>query len=165
MEHDKLGRFVKQDMCVRGHSRTLANVNGSGGCKICHVHAERRSWKRRLGDKKWRIQRNSNLKRLYGLTLTDYEALLVAQNYKCANLACQTIDGKSPRYNRGTLAVDHDHACCFGPKSCGKCIRGLLCSPCNGALGHMRDSKYQMQGLIAYLENNLSTNTRQVISA
>jgi hypothetical protein len=28
--------------------------------------------------------------------------------------------------------VDHDHACCQKKnRSCGKCIRGLLCHTCN----------------------------------
>lgn len=36
--------------------------------------------------------------------------------------------------------IDHDHACCSGTKSCGACIRGLICQPCNKALGFLRDS-------------------------
>lgn len=40
----------------------------------------------------------------------------------CANPACDS---------RGPLAVDHDHDCCAGSNSCGQCIRGLLCQPCN----------------------------------
>ena len=30
-----------------------------------------------------------------------------------------------------TLSVDHDHACCPGQMSCGRCIRGSICQPCN----------------------------------
>ena len=50
------------------------------------------------------------------------------------------------------LAVDHDHACCDRFGSCGKCVRDILCSNCNTALGHVKDSKDRLRGLIAYLE-------------
>lgn len=32
---------------------------------------------------------------------------------------------------RNNSVVDHDHACCSGPHSCGRCIRGVLCHRCN----------------------------------
>lgn len=38
------------------------------------------------------------------------------------------------------LCVDHDHVCCPTPTmSCGRCVRGLVCHPCNTALGRFED--------------------------
>lgn len=53
----------------------------------------------------------------------------------------------------GRLVVDHDHSC--HPKaqrSCVRCIRGILCDPCNFMLGHMRDSIQYIQQAYEYLE-------------
>src|SRR4051812_22405359 len=33
--------------------------------------------------------------------------------------------------------IDHDHECCPGPYSCGKCVRGILCMSCNTAIGRL----------------------------
>ena len=38
---------------------------------------------------------------------------------------------------RRRLAVDHDHRHCPGQEGCPTCVRGLLCFPCNGALGEL----------------------------
>jgi len=50
------------------------------------------------------------------------------------------------------LKIDHDHACCSGNQSCGKCVRGLLCSSCNRALGLFGDDPSVLQAAITYLE-------------
>lgn len=34
--------------------------------------------------------------------------------------------------------VDHDHDCCPGGWSCGRCVRGLICSECNVLEGKIR---------------------------
>lgn len=53
---------------------------------------------------------------------------------------------------REATCIDHDHSCCGGTKrSCGKCIRGLLCHNCNTALGLMKDSKESILLLVEYL--------------
>ncbi|MHB8490621.1 MAG: endonuclease domain-containing protein [Solirubrobacteraceae bacterium] len=49
------------------------------------------------------------------------------------------------------LSVDHDHACCPGNRSCGNCVRGLLCSRCNNVLGSMRDSVELIDAMSLYL--------------
>jgi hypothetical protein len=49
------------------------------------------------------------------------------------------------------LSIDHDHSCCPGKGSCGKCVRGLLCMNCNNGLGHFKDDPELLGTAIAYL--------------
>ncbi|MFC4114136.1 endonuclease domain-containing protein [Nonomuraea zeae] len=51
----------------------------------------------------------------------------------------------------GELHIDHDHSCCPGPRSCGQCIRGVLCMSCNTALGHVKDDAGRLEALANYL--------------
>ncbi len=62
---------------------------------------------------------------------------------------CKTI-------NPGTqdFAVDHDHARCPGKQSCGECVRGILCNPCNQAIGLMSDNPATLRLAAEYLESN-----------
>jgi hypothetical protein len=53
--------------------------------------------------------------------------------------------------NNRLLAIDHNHACCIGEKSCGLCNRGLLCNRCNKKLAAIEDKKF-LEAAIAYLE-------------
>ena len=50
------------------------------------------------------------------------------------------------------LVIDHDHACCPGTRSCGKCVRGLLCNWCNRLLGMAFDNPAILAGAIQYLD-------------
>ena len=52
---------------------------------------------------------------------------------------------------RGAVHVDHDHSCCEGTRSCGSCIRGLLCRGCNQAIGCMADDPRRLLNAVSYL--------------
>lgn len=46
------------------------------------------------------------------------------------------------------LAVDHDHSCCPGNgKTCGNCLRGLLCRNCNVKLAFVEDTAWLKSAL------------------
>lgn len=50
------------------------------------------------------------------------------------------------------LHIDHDHSCCASHRnSCGNCIRGVLCGPCNTGLGHLKDDIKILKAAISYL--------------
>jgi hypothetical protein len=76
-----------------------------------------------------------------GLTAERVQALLEAQGGRCA--IC-------PSYLT-VPHIDHDHSCCPGPKSCGECVRGLLCASCNHMLGKARDKPEVLEAAARYL--------------
>lgn len=89
-------------------------------------------------------QRRVQLKRKYGITQEQYEAILALQGGGCA--ICETKDSGARRFS-----IDHDHTCCPGKITCGKCIRGLLCHNCNTSLGGFRDEIELLDKAIKYL--------------
>lgn len=101
-------------------------------------------------------ERARRLWRLYRLSLDAYAALLAEQRGGCGicGTATAAIDGKA-------FAVDHDHRCCPTPqRSCGACVRGLLCGGCNGLLGFYElcltsaTSERQFRSYNAYLRRH-----------
>ncbi|NHO85124.1 hypothetical protein HA073_29340 [Micromonospora sp. CMU55-4] len=69
----------------------------------------------------------------YGLTRERCQQILAEQNEGCA------ICGQPP--GDKALVIDHDHSCRPGRRSCGKCVRGLLCGPCNCGVGMLREAR------------------------
>jgi hypothetical protein len=70
--------------------------------------------------------------RRFGLDFDSYERLLTAQGGGCA--ICGARETVFPSGRKRRLDIDHDHTCCPGNQSCGRCVRGLLCSSCNRGL-------------------------------
>lgn len=79
--------------------------------------------------------RDERLRGNYNLTLDGYNDLLRRQGGVCA--ICRGESGKTQ------LGVDHIH----GTKN----IRGILCSPCNLALGYFKDNPTTIAAAIWYL--------------
>ncbi len=84
----------------------------------------------------------------HGISIFAYNAMLLEQNNVCA--ICNRIETE----RNGLLSIDHNHACCSGHFSCGKCIRGLLCNKCNQGLGCFSENPAFMKAAVAYTESN-----------
>jgi len=70
-----------------------------------------------------------------GITEARFNLMLEAQGHACAMCHRPFEDGQR-------IFADHDHDCCpkqtkATAKTCGECIRGLLCFRCNTALGYI----------------------------
>ncbi len=90
-------------------------------------------------------QGNSQRKLKYGLEPERYQEWLEEQGHACA--ICEV-----PFTAKLRPHVDHDHSCCPDhAKSCGKCVRGLLCSSCNNGLGRFNDDPDILRKAADYL--------------
>lgn len=95
--------------------------------------------------------RNRRVKR-FNIDEAQYEKMALEQDNRCA--ICGTDSpGYRPSGNGNlTLGIDHDHTCCPGVGSCGKCIRALLCAKCNNGLGCFGDNIETMEKAIEYIK-------------
>lgn len=82
-------------------------------------------------------RRDNWYRKNYGITLADYNKILLEQNNKCAT--CKRDKSESFR----NLVVDHCHIT--------NKIRGLLCDNCNVALGKIKDNVETLKTMIKYL--------------
>lgn len=96
-----------------------------------------RKYREKNPEKVHETQRKNELKRKYGLTLEQYEEILSKQEGICVICHKPCPTGKR-------LAVDHKHET--------DKVRGLLCRPCNAALGLFKDSHELLRVAADYLE-------------
>ena len=66
----------------------------------------------------------------HGITPGKKSAILAEQDNRCP--ICGTV---KPSKLMRDWPIDHDHVCCPKSRSCGKCVRGVLCTRCNIELG------------------------------
>lgn len=132
---------------------TKAFSKGTPWCKSCKskYDAQRRK-KPEIQDKARKENYKEHLYRQYKLRIEDLAALVAKQDGKCGVCEKGLDDVYDFTIKKHNLVVDHDHACCSGGKSCGKCIRGILCRDCNLMLGHSKDNVKTLKKAIKYLK-------------
>jgi hypothetical protein len=164
---------VEYRICTRcGELKSLDEMsarnerkNARGHCKACQkaylkeYHAKYRllpgmkeKQKQVVAD--WRkaqspeYHRDLNLKKKYGISLDDYEMMLVRQDGACA--ICGSWD-PSTRYS--VFCVDH----CHGTGQ----VRSLLCSKCNWAIGMLDENPDLFDAAKAYIMKHEETEVRK----
>jgi hypothetical protein len=136
-----MGRVRCGKWMLRKKTKSARTPGHGGPCKTAetiernrlynrdHPHRESRE-SRKKSNQKYRISS-------YGLTQEQYDGLLDARLHICGMCHEPLAEGL-------LIHMDHDHACCRRKiRSCGECIRGLLCHTCNIALGYI-ERRYVM---------------------
>lgn len=83
----------------------------------------------------------------YGMTREQFDKMLASQGGRCA--ICRTAEPGTMHH----WCIDHDHKCCpRRGESCGACIRGILCTACNKAIGLLKDDVEVLMSAAAYLQ-------------
>ena len=130
----RIGKHIT--VCKRGHPR----IEGELKCRVCRALACK-NWGKNNPDK----LRALSLKFKFKITPEEFDDKLAKQNNRCS-LCDDLFCPENPP------CMDHNHACCSGDRSCGKCVRGLLCSTCNAGIGCLHDNVELLEKAIAYLK-------------
>lgn len=134
-------------------STSSANSTGfRSRCKVCRNSSWRTAYAATEDArfKHWAVK----LLDCYSLSFERYLEMLEAQNGVCT--ICKQPETVVLKGQIKRLAVDHDHTCCSGKKSCGECVRALLCTRCNMAVGFLESSAADPLDFVSYLTGHLN---------
>lgn len=120
-------------MCKTEYVYLSKELNGFNDCVSCH------------GVRSW-VKVKKHIYLNHSLTPTQFIELYEAQSGRC-KLCHYRPEFELTKRKKIQLNIDHDHSCCETTRyetgsearqrySCGKCIRGLLCHPCNLMIGY-----------------------------
>lgn len=86
------------------------------------------------------------IKYRYGLSKEGFDRILAAQGGKCK--ICKQVPDSKVQWR-----VDHNHACCPDNRSCGKCVRGILCGDCNIMVGFVEKARrFGIEEVLSYVD-------------
>lgn len=126
------------------HANSAFADGKSSKCKTCTIDDVAMYRERMQENGTWTAARRAvSIKHKYNLTIEQYDDLYDRQLGRCPGCLTPLSEAK--------VCVDHDHSCCAGPRSCGKCVRGLLCDSCNNALGRAKDDPQVLLRLASYI--------------
>ncbi len=95
-----------------------------------------------------RRHRQYDMKKRFKIGFPEFDERFEKQGKMCAG--CGATESGQPS---GEWHIDHDHSCCPAKgRTCGKCIRGILCRSCNLTLGNAKDNITRLRSLANYLE-------------
>lgn len=118
--------------------------NNRESLKIYKAEYHKQRW---LSDPEFRRRtKDRNVQRTYGISLEQYESMLVKQDNRCAichEPFCQDSFGSQ---GRGKPHLDHSH-------ESGE-LRRFLCGLCNKGLGQFRDSVELLEAAAEYLKSH-----------
>lgn len=127
--------LCRQSKPVTEFTRRTGKSTYQSRCKLCAARVVREARKSNP-ERRALVERQSKLRRVYGMTPERYDELLKSQDGKCA------LCGRTEVTRR--LSIDHDHKTGV--------VRGLLCPPCNRALGTLGDGEGTIERLRKYLK-------------
>lgn len=128
----------------------------SSRCRSCH---SRKSYESRI-KRETQMQpsvraeyyRRTELLRKYGLTPEEFDARWEAQGRCCAICGTAELGQRNTGDGPRRPSVDHDHSCCPGQRTCGNCLRDLLCMNCNLGIGNFQEDPAVLRAAAEYLE-------------
>jgi recombination endonuclease VII/HNH endonuclease len=135
-------------------SRVLRFKNGNtGDCRIGNLtYGEfhystpegRRAYEKDYRQRDPRRGKNADLKKTFGITLAQFQEMLVEQKGVCA--ICGQPETLIRRGKVQSLSVDHNHET--------DAVRELLCTACNSMVGYSRERPELLRAAAAYLERH-----------
>jgi hypothetical protein len=149
----------RKPFCVNGHPRTPENTTAlehGSACKVCTrerlkagrpARTEAQKAKHAAHNRQWAANNpdkvlNTRLKKAYGITLGEYNQLVVSQDGCCA--VCKVTFTDRAVFGADRPVVDHCHV--------SNKVRGILCSNCNVGIGLLKEDRNVLANAIEYLK-------------
>ena len=142
---------VRRKHAAQAHQRRMQDP-----MKKAKHHANSEAWRKAHPEYVAGRNRKHRLKIQYKWTPEIWEETFESQG------RCCVICG-SPEPGNNGWSVDHDHSCCPGRISCGRCVRSILCTACNPGLGAFKDNPEILRNAADYIEKwrNMKAKTAE----